>query len=151
MDTLNAILIDYQTDPAPMGAQEESINRGSLRSYLQHVLRRNQIFFRVYMSLVILVFSILFSLYMLEPAGIDSRLVWGLALCFPAWVYLMCRAWSEKASTQQMLILATHLRAEALQTVINVLASPVVTPRDFATLANADSNGLLTQALRRIA
>jgi hypothetical protein len=134
MASLQTILTEYRSAAGSLPtfdggtkatiAPSRIIDRESLKSQLEAVEKRNQVYFQICFGVVVVLFVAslgIICLNVYSGAGMKALLTFiqGVAALLVGW---MLKLWREKNNTELLLSLALYTEGDALQRVIDLLA-----------------------------
>jgi hypothetical protein len=100
------------------------LDRNALRRDLERVRKENNVWFGLYVTLLIVLFVASLSVVVvyIERPGVVRAFVSAMGITTAGLLPLMLRAWRSKVATEYLLTLAVNLDAKTMRSVLLVLA-----------------------------
>jgi hypothetical protein len=115
---------DETTETARASALPVSIDREALRKDLAAVRDDNKRWFALCGTMVLLLFvvSVVVTVMHIDQPGTIKTVLSAFGISSAGLILMMFRFWRTKSSTEMLVILAVNMDAEAMRTVITILA-----------------------------
>lgn len=115
---------DQTNEPRTLKHDEPTIDRVALRKDLSAVNKSNTVWFGVCVGMLVLLFAVTVGLviFNIDRPGLVKTALSALGISSAGVVTMMIRLWRTKSYTELLLSLAINMDAEAMRTVIGILA-----------------------------